>query len=154
MESDSASEKAVTKGSARIGEVLSRLSESGHALTAQRRALVNLIFDQERCFSADDLIGEVEKSDRSVGRATVFRTLDLLTRLGYLGRVDDGERTAYAVCGAGHHHHHLVCANCGQVLHFDGCPIDSLLRELESRTGFEIREHRVEMVGLCPSCRG
>jgi Fe2+ or Zn2+ uptake regulation protein len=138
--------------SRRIGEVFDRQRESGYALTAQRRTLVDLIFGQEHLFSADDLLGEAQKAGRGIGRATVFRTLEILTRLGYLGRVTDGGREAYTVCATGHHHH-LVCTGCGQVLHFDGCPIDDLMRDLESRTGFRIRDHRVDMAGLCPNCQ-
>lgn len=134
-------------------EVLARLSESGYALTAQRRALVKLIFGQSRLFSADDVLGEVQRAGRGIGRATVFRTLEILTRLGYLGRVADGERAAYTVCGADHHHHHLVCTGCGMVLHFDGCPIDGLLRDIERRTGYRIQDHRIDLAGLCPRCR-
>jgi Fur family ferric uptake transcriptional regulator len=133
-------------------EVLARLSAEGHSLTAQRRALVGLIFARDRRFSADEILGEVQESGHAIGRATVFRTLELLTRIGYLGRVADGERPAYAVCGTGHHHH-LVCSGCGQVVHVDGCPLDDLLRDLETRTGFRIRDHRVEMAGLCPDCQ-
>jgi Fur family transcriptional regulator, ferric uptake regulator len=133
-------------------EVLARLSAGGHSLTAQRRALIGLILARDRRFSADEILGEVQASGHTIGRATVFRTLELLTRIGYLGRVANGERPAYTVCGTGHHHH-LVCSSCGQVVRVDGCPLDDLLHDLETSTGFRIRDHRVEMAGLCPDCQ-
>ena len=132
--------------------MLARLSAEGYPVTVQRRALLQLVLSFARRFTADDVLDELRASGVKVGRATVFRSLDLLTRLGYLGRVHDGDHLAYTVCDGGHHHH-LVCSNCGQVLHFEGCPITGLLSDLESRNGYHIEHHRVEVAGICPSCQ-
>ncbi len=138
---------------ATVPAILGRLAAEGYPITDQRRATVSLIMAQERRFTADDLLATLHGQGLAVGRATVFRTLDLLVRLGYVGKVHDGGRGGYAVCEPGHHHH-LVCSNCGQVLHIGGCPVSSYLRDLESRTGFQVAAHRLEIAGLCPLCKG
>lgn len=131
---------------------LRRLAEEGCPITGQRRALVGLIMSRPDRFTADDLLRELRESGARVGRATVFRTLDLLERIGHVGRVPDGGHLAYTACGPGHHHH-LVCSGCGQVLHLEGCPVSGLLDELQSRTGYQIEYHRLEVAGICPSCQ-
>ncbi len=133
--------------------VLDHLAAEGYPITDQRRLTVGLIMAQEKRFTADDLLADLRERGIAIGRATVFRTLDLLVRLGYVGRVHDGGRGGYAVCEPGHHHH-LVCSSCGQVVHVDGCPVASYLRDLESSTGFQVAAHRLEIAGLCPLCKG
>jgi Fe2+ or Zn2+ uptake regulation protein len=132
---------------------ISALTAHGYPITDQRRLLVSAIARQTNSFTADDLIRELHGAGTRVGRATVFRTLELMTRLGILGRVGDGDRSAYAVCDHGHHYH-LMCTGCGQVLHVDECPVEPLLGDLEARTGFRVDFHRLEIAGLCPTCQG
>lgn len=105
-------------------------------------------------FTAEELLHDLESDGVRVGRATVFRTLDLLERTGYVGRVRAGDRMAYIACDLHGHHHHLVCSSCGRVLHLEGCAVAGLLEELQSRTGFRIQHHNLEVGGICPSCQG
>ena len=137
---------------ATVALILRELAANGFPITEQRRSLVELVLSQGRLFGAEEILAEARQRGVSLGRATVFRTLDLLVRLGYVGRVSDGGRPAYAVCGP-EHHHHLVCSGCGQVLHIAGCPIDGYLRQLEASTGFQVVDHRLEVAGLCPICQ-
>jgi Fur family ferric uptake transcriptional regulator len=134
-----------------VPEVLSALAALRYPITEQRRALVSLIVSNGKRFTADDLLREVRDEGVKVGRATVFRTIELLVRLGYVGKVHDGERWAYTRCTPGHHHH-LTCSTCGQVVDFTDCPASDLMGELESRTGFRIEHHRLEITGVCPTC--
>jgi Fur family ferric uptake transcriptional regulator len=137
---------------ATVPGILTQLAAEGYPITDQRRELVSLVMSQGRRFTADDLLAELHGRGHRIGRATIFRTLDLLVRLGHVGRVRDGSRGGYAVCHPGHHHH-LVCSSCGQVLHIQGCPVASYLSELESSTGFSVAQHSLEIAGLCPACR-
>ena len=140
--------------SAATTAVLRDFSAHGYPITEQRRTLVSFIMSWSKRFSPDDLLGDLKAHGIKVGRATVFRTLDLMERLGYLSRVPNGSHLSYASCVDDQdHHHHLVCSSCGQVLHFEDCPVSDLLRELQSRTGYQIKAHRLEIAGLCPSCQ-
>lgn len=137
------------------GAVLQDFGAHGYPITGQRRTLVGFIMSRSRMFTPDELLSDLKAEGVRVGRATVFRTLELMERLGYLSRVPNGGHLSYATCldGQEHHHHHLVCSSCGQVLHFDGCPVRDLLAELQSRTGYQIKNHRLEIAGVCPSCQ-
>lgn len=81
---------------------------------------------------------------------TVYRTLDLLSELGLVRRLDLGDGSRYEL--AEDHHHHLICEDCGSVVEFELCPLD--LRMLpEVGEDFEVRSHSLEVYGRCSSCR-
>lgn len=137
-----------------VAEALRCISAHGYPITEQRRTLVWFIMSWSKVFTPDDLLGALESESIRIGRATVFRTLELMERLCYLSRVPNGGHLAYATCIDDlDHHHHLVCTSCGQVLHFEDCPVSDLLTELQTRTGYQIKAHHLELSGVCPSCQ-
>ena len=136
---------------ATVLSVLRQVAGEVH-VTEQRRKLIEVVMVRGQSFSAEELVAELGREGVAVGRATVYRTLSLLTHLGYLSKVQEGERRVYAVCAPGHHHH-LVCLSCGRVLHIPGCPVSGYLVELESTTGYRVAGHRLEVAGVCRDCR-
>jgi Fur family ferric uptake transcriptional regulator len=126
-----------------------KLEARGYRVTPSRRAVIAAALQQERHFTVDDLIARC----RGAGRATVFRTVRLLTELGVVCRVllEDGS-LHYRVSQRGHHHH-LVCTDCGAVQDLDQCAITDLVRELAQSTGYEIDNHWLELYGRCAACR-
>jgi Fur family transcriptional regulator, ferric uptake regulator len=108
-------------------------------------------------FTSAELLETMQKQAPGIGRATVFRTLDLLTRMGLVQRIhndaDGGRCHAYLACDDVHHHH-LICNTCGIVTDFtEDKELDALVHEIERRTAFKVEGHRLEMVGRCPSCQ-
>ena len=104
-------------------------------------------------FTANDLISDARRRDLNVGRATVFRTLDLLAEKGQLERIDlpTGEH-AYVACAPQEHHHHVVCRNCGKSVEVEDSGLQSVVAEISRRSGYRIDSHRLELFGLCPNC--
>jgi len=93
---------------------------------------------------------EIRSRCPGVGMVTVYRTLDLLSGLGLVRRLDLGDGPRYEL--AEDHHHHLICEDCGSVAEFERCPLDpGLLPEVGG--GFEVRAHSLEVYGRCSSCR-
>lgn len=129
------------------------LAGAGERLTAPRRAVATLIDRQTDHFTAADLIDDAQTTGRPLGRATVFRTLELFSELGLLERLDlpSGEH-AYVACDPAHHHH-VVCSRCGRTTEVDDCGLQAVALEMERRTGFSIDSHRLELYGICPDCR-
>jgi Fe2+ or Zn2+ uptake regulation protein len=52
----------------------------------------------------------------------------------------------------GGHHDHLICSECGKVVDFRNCNVPELEKRLTTETGFVIKEHRLDLYGLCPQC--
>jgi Fur family ferric uptake transcriptional regulator len=127
-----------------------KLEARGHRVTPSRRAVIASVLQQDGHFAVEDLLTRC----RGAGRATVFRTIRLLTELGVVCRVllDDGS-LHYRVSERSHHHHHLVCTGCGGVRDLDDCSVDDLVRELSKASGYEIDGHWLEFYGHCSACR-
>ena len=113
----------------------------------------------EEHLSADEIFALVKVDCPEIGLATVYRTIQLLSELHLIDRInfDDGY-VRYEMGSAfdreqKHHHHHLICSNCGRVFSFQ----DDLLEELEEKitrtTGFEVVDHEVKLYGRCIDCR-
>jgi len=127
-----------------------KLEARGYRVTPSRRAVIAAILQQEGHFAVDDLLHRC----RGAGRATVFRTIRLLTEMGVVCRVllEDGS-LHYRVSERGRHHHHLVCTECGKVEDLDQCAISDIVRDLSESSGYEIEGHWLELFGRCQTCR-
>lgn len=132
-----------------IEKVSLKLQALGYRATPSRRAVISAILQQSNHFTVDDLLQRC----RGAGRATVFRTVRLLTELGLVCRVllEDGS-LHYRVSQRGHHHH-LVCTECGNVQDLDECAISDIVRDLSRSSGYEIEGHWLELYGRCRRCR-
>lgn len=122
--------------------------------TAPRRAIAGLIARRRGHFTANDLLADAAARDVQVGRATVFRTLDLLATRGQLERIDlpTGEH-AYVSCAPQEHHHHVVCRVCGKSAEVEDSGLQAVVGEIAARSGYRIESHRLELFGLCPEHR-
>jgi Fur family ferric uptake transcriptional regulator len=132
--------------------IVAALDRAGHRLTEPRRALAALIADQAGHFTAADLVATARSRRLGVGRATVFRTLELLEALGAIERLDlpNGEH-AYVGCEPTHHHH-VVCSRCGRTCEIRDADLLRVVRNVARQTGYRVDEHRLELFGVCPAC--
>lgn len=132
--------------------IVTALDRAGYRLTEPRRSLAALIASRDGHFTAGELISDARSRRIGVGRATVFRTLEVLEELGVVERLDlpSGEH-AYVACQRAHHHH-VVCSRCGRTSEIDDAGLRVVVREIARRTGFRVDEHRLELFGLCPAC--
>jgi Fur family ferric uptake transcriptional regulator len=135
---------------ARITE---RLADLGFRVTAPRRRVIRAVCRQSDPFSAEDLYEALRLAGSGVGRATVFRTLDLLVGLRLLDRIHRPDGSHCYVAGGSGHRHHLICSSCGTVVEFHDCNVTDLVAELARRTQFRIDGHWLEFYGVCDRCR-
>jgi Fur family transcriptional regulator, ferric uptake regulator len=129
------------------------LDRAGYRLTAPRRAVAELTAGREGHFTAADLIDDARARRLGIGRATIFRALDLFEDLAVLERLDllDGGH-AYVPCEP-LHHHHVVCSRCGRTTEAPDHGLQAVVDDIGRRTGYAIESHRLELHGLCPACR-
>ncbi len=133
--------------------MVTALDLAGYRLTEPRRAVAELIVAREGHFTAADLMDDVRVRRLGIGRATIFRALDLFAELNVLERLDlpSGEH-AYVPCEPVHHHH-IVCSTCGRVTEVDDQGLAAAIEEIQRRTGWQVESHRLELYGRCPRCR-
>ena len=129
-------------------QLLETLDQQGYRSTSPRRAVAQVVANQDKHFTAEDLREQLP----SLGRATIFRSLKLLVETGVLCRVllEDGD-LHYQLSHRGHHHH-LLCVECGSSQDLLGCDIEELLQQTSASHGFELSGHWLEVYGRCRSC--
>ena len=133
--------------------MLRALERAGYRLTAARRAVVEVLQRGDHK-SAPEVVAEVKRRHPRVGRASVYRTLTLLSRLGALQ--PSLLRTAqahYAAARQGHHHH-FICNGCRAVIELEECGTAGIVDAIEQRWGVRIEGHLAEFYGWCKACQG
>jgi Fur family ferric uptake transcriptional regulator len=133
--------------------IVTALDLAGYRLTEPRRSLAALIADQDGHFTAAELVAAARAQRLDIGRATVFRTLEVLVEIGAVERLDlpSGEH-AYVGCEPAHHHH-VVCSRCGRTSEIDDSGLRAVVQDVARLTGYRVDEHRLELFGLCPACQ-
>jgi len=129
------------------------LDRAGHRMTGPRLAVAGLVAARDGHFTAADLVADARRRHPGIGRATVFRALDLFASLSLVERVDlPGGDHAYVACDPVHHHH-AICTGCGRSLDVDDFGLTGVLGEIGRRSGFRVTTHRLEIFGLCAACQ-
>jgi Fur family transcriptional regulator, ferric uptake regulator len=135
-------------------EALVALRAAGLRRGGARRAVVDYLSSQECCRSAQEIHDGIVSAGGAVGVASVYRTIETLVELRLVQRVDVGDGIArFEPVGAGdHHHHHLVCDDCGRVEPFTDEPLEQALERAAGRLGYAM-QHEVVLRGTCGDCR-
>lgn len=133
--------------------ITGRLREKGYRLTPQRLMILSAIESSHDHISAEEIYAQVAANYPDVNISTVYRTLELLKKLGMVYEIDLGEgRIRYHAEGSGHHHH-LVCQTCGKVIDIEEATLSSLKDILFRDYGFSADLRHVGIFGLCGNCR-
>jgi Fur family ferric uptake transcriptional regulator len=136
-------------------ELLNEVEARGVRLTAQSRALIATIQEATTHLDAGSLLNLARKRNPKIDRATVYRTIELLKKLGMIDELDlmhlNGEKHYYEV-KIQQEHLHLACFECEQILEFATPVFERLKQEIAAANQFEIHVTRLELGGLCSAC--
>jgi Fe2+ or Zn2+ uptake regulation protein len=133
----------------------SRLHADGQRYTTRRQALVALLAEVDQPLTIPQLL----ERRRDLAQSSVYRNLAVLERAGVVHRiVTTDEFARYELAeDLTEHHHHLICASCGDVTDFTvpddvEHDLERALSKVAKRSGFSVRHHRLDLVGTCPDC--
>ncbi len=130
--------------------------------TAPREAILQLLSGSAKHMSAKEIFTVIHRHYPGIGMTTVYRTMDLLHRMGLIHKFAAGDghsRYEFAADETKEHHHHLICTNCGKIIDYSEFVDEelALVRKIEEnlskKYNFEIADHNIEFVGLCPRCK-
>lgn len=132
---------------------IARLKSSGYKLTRARRVILEILCQDEAHLTSSEVLEKAAAGQHPIGRASVFRTLELLTGLAII-------RPTYLRPGAPNyivmpesgHHAHIICPQCSRVIEIDECEIDGLLETLGEHNNVQITGHLLELYGKCSQC--
>jgi Fur family ferric uptake transcriptional regulator len=120
--------------------------------TRQQAAVADLLDKCDDFTSAQTVHARLREAGEGVGLATVYRTLQAMVEAGTVDmlRTDDGE-AVYRACST-HHHHHLVCRDCGRTVEVEGPAVERWTDRVAAEHGFTDVTHTLEIFGTCADC--
>ena len=137
-------------------------TEHAHAVLAgaglrrggARERIIDLLAQQPCALSAVEIEDALRAQGGRIGRASIYRVLELLVDHGLVERVSVGRELSRfeRVLPSGEHHHHLVCDACGRLVAFDDPGLERAIDRVSERLGMRVSHHDVVLRGACPDC--
>ena len=138
------------------------LRRKGMKLTPQRRLILDIIHDSNDHLTANEILDYVQARVSGVNKSTIYRTLDLLVRAGFINRFTSGDgqnRYEFKSDKEKEHHHHLTCIKCRKIIDYNDFVDEELElvkkteETLAKRHKFNVLGHNIEFYGLCDKCK-
>lgn len=139
-----------------------RFYDNNIRLTAGREIVLSILHDTTEHLSAADIYVRVHNINPSIGLTSVYRTLDMLEKLGLVQKFDFGEgKSRYELINSPdskEHHHHLICTKCNMVIDYsefigdEKVFVEKTEKKLEEKYGFNIINHDITFYGVCKNC--
>ena len=121
--------------------------------TPQRKLILKVFLQLEGHVAIDDLHKKIRSEDPTIGIATLYRTMKLLRDARLVEVHTFNERTTYERLYQVNHHDHLICQLCGKTVEFEHPLIEKYQIEVCERYGFDLKSHRMELLGFCNECQ-
>lgn len=130
------------------------LAQAGLRRGGARERVIERLAQEDCALSALEIEDALRAQGQRIGRASVYRVLELLVEHGLVERVSVGrELSRYErVLPSGEHHHHLVCDRCGRLVAFDDPGLERALHRVSTRLGVNVEHHEVTLHGACADC--
>lgn len=132
----------------------SRLRQESRRLTGPRRAILQVLGEKAQPLTNKEIFQALPKGHCDL--ATIYRSVQMLERLGLVKRFDFGDGTArFALLAEGcdGHRHHLVCTQCRRMVEVGECIVRELEAQVAAHSSFKSVTHRLEFFGICPACQ-
>lgn len=131
-----------------------RCKAAGERLTPARLGAYAELLASKKPVTAYELIALLEdRQHRKIAPLTVYRHLDFLIRVGLVHRLESTQ--SYLPCDHPQHEHesqYLLCSSCGLADEVESKSLESIVREIANKRGFQPATTIVEIKGLCVSC--
>lgn len=130
------------------------LRNNGMLHSSQRVQILDIFLKTKRHPTINDLYNMVRKKNPKIGLATVYRTMRVICDAGLAGETDFGDGLRRFEHKYEHQHHdHLVCLKCGRIIEVISPEIEKLQENLAKKHRFKTVRHRMEIFGICRTCK-
>lgn len=131
------------------------LRDQGLPVTQQRESIAEVVFGSPDHLSVDEIEAVLRQRGERIGKATIYRTLEMLVRSGLVAEHDFGEgfKRYEHLFGQMPMHEHLVCTECGKVTEIKSQELIRVQEEITKEHNFRPARYRLEVYGLCADCQ-
>ena len=127
------------------------LAHLGIKVTKQRIAIIKILENAKEPITAEEIYDQLE-SKELLNYSTVYRTLNTLSDKGAIIKTGEPGGKMYFQLKGHHHAHELECLACHKHIVIDACPVEAFSRAVSKETGFVVKEHSLQIKGLCAEC--
>lgn len=131
----------------------SQLQRDGYRITNPRKAVLQVIAQSHRSLDPSEILKLGRGIYPGLSLVTVYRTLEKMEQIGLVIRVHQADHCQSFAAGLTGHQHLLICSQCAKVIHFEGDDVHLLAQAVEKQTGFTIKDHWLQLFGICPTCK-
>ena len=131
------------------------LEKKDFRITNQRRVIIDVVFSTDEHFTAEQLLEWAREKDSSVSRATVYRTLPLLTESNLVHEMDFGKPYKFydPNYSDSPNHNHLICEDCEKIVEFDSKKIEAIENEIGDKLGFTVKSQNLQLTASCDTLK-
>jgi Fur family ferric uptake transcriptional regulator len=131
------------------------LRQQGLPVTQQREVVADVVFASSEHLSVEDIEARLKERGERIGKATIYRTMEILVRSGLVEDHDFGDGFKRYEHLFGHHpvREHLICTSCGNITEVRSRELERLQDALAREHGFLAERHRLEIRGICAGCQ-
>ena len=133
---------------------LAQLKDNGYRLTKARKAVVETVASTQIALSPLAVFDIAKSICPGLGVVTVYRTLEKLEELGLIQRVHQHDGCNAYLPHADGHQHLIICQKCGKAVYFEGDNLDVFFAQVAGKHGFTVKEHWLQLFGVCAECAG
>ena len=128
--------------------IIFRCEDQGLRMTDQRRTIATILDSALDHPDVEELHQRINKVDKSISLATVYRTVKLFEELGILEKLEFGDGRARYEDADREHHDHLINVQNGEVIEFVNSDIEKLQEKIAQELGFKLLGHKLELYGV------
>lgn len=130
------------------------LKQEGVKSTKNRHQIIKILENDNKPVTAEEIFLKLKDINSSTCLSTVYRTLETLLSKNIIikSTLLNENRSCYEI-NRMEHKHRIICIACNKMENFEYCPFGELEQTLRTRTGFDVRGHKLEIYGYCPLCK-
>jgi Fur family peroxide stress response transcriptional regulator len=132
--------------------IIQKLRETGHKITPQRLAIINIIAKSTGHPSVEDIYDQIKKDFPTMSLATVYRNIVLIKSLGEVLELGFPDGSNRYDGNKPYPHPHVICIRCKKIVDPDLDSLDDIKKEVAAETNFKILNHRLDFFGICSNC--
>lgn len=126
------------------------LRKNKHRITNERFLILDSALGMNNHFDADELFNKMRNDFIKVSRATVYNTLELMSKCGILSKHNfKGDRTRFEKKFGRKNHYHIICFKCGRITEFENNSIEKTLSRLCKTRKMKLIDHSLQVFASC-----
>lgn len=126
------------------------LKQNGQRITNERFLILDSALSMDGHFDADELYLKMKRDYLRVSRATVYKTLDLMSDCGILMKHNfKGERARFETRFGRKNHYHIICLSCNRIIEFEEPKIEKLQAKICKEMNLSTLEHTLQIFAKC-----